>query len=215
MQPVLCFDWDGVLADSMALCIAETRQTLLEMGLPDLPDDVLISCNGPTYEQAAPILHIPPERLEEYMQIRHTIGLRLAPVVNRLFPGIREMLETLHDKAMLCIVSNGHHDYVTLCLREFHLAHLFTHVVTARLGRTKTQNLQELLDQLQPEQAVMIGDRLTDFQAGQACGLPTVAACYGCGCPEEYAQATVQVQTVAQLQDVLLAFADGRELTNP
>ncbi len=215
MQPVICFDWDGVLADSMGLCIAETRQTLLEMGLPDLPDDVLISCNGPTYEQAAPILHIPPERTEEYMRIRRAAGLRLAPVVNHLFPGIFDMLQSLRDKATLCIVSNGQHDYVTLCLGVFGLEGIFSHVVTALPGRTKTENLHELLAKLQPERAVMIGDRLTDFQAGDACGLPTVAACYGCGCAEEYAHATVQVQTVAQLQAVLTAFCEGKALVNP
>ena len=41
MKPVIFFDWDGTLADSMNLCVAEIRQALITMRLPDLPDDVL------------------------------------------------------------------------------------------------------------------------------------------------------------------------------
>ncbi len=45
-RPIIYFDWDGTLADSMDLCIAECREALLAMGLPDLPDDVIRQCNG-------------------------------------------------------------------------------------------------------------------------------------------------------------------------
>ena len=48
MKPVIFFDWDGTLADSMNLCVAEIRQALITMRLPDLPDDVLRQCNGPS-----------------------------------------------------------------------------------------------------------------------------------------------------------------------
>ena len=51
MKPIIFFDWDGTLADSMNLCVAEIRQALITMRLPDLPDDVLRQCNGPTFEQ--------------------------------------------------------------------------------------------------------------------------------------------------------------------
>lgn len=33
-KPVIFFDWDGTLADSMPLCIEQIRGTLAEMGLP-------------------------------------------------------------------------------------------------------------------------------------------------------------------------------------
>ena len=35
MQTLICFDWDGTLADSMNLCVAEIRQALITMHLPD------------------------------------------------------------------------------------------------------------------------------------------------------------------------------------
>ena len=93
MKPVIFFDWDGTLADSMNLCVAEIRQALITMRLPDLPDDVLRQCNGPTFEQSLDILHIPHDRAQEYMTTRLTAELALVPTVNRLFPGVREMLQ--------------------------------------------------------------------------------------------------------------------------
>ena len=121
MKPVIFFDWDGTLADSMNLCVAEIRQALITMRLPDLPDDVLRQCNGPTFEQSLDILHIPHDRAQEYMTTRLTAELALVPTVNRLFPGVREMLQTLREYADLCIVSNGEHDYIALCLQVFGL----------------------------------------------------------------------------------------------
>ena len=98
MKPVIFFDWDGTLADSMNLCVAEIRQALITMRLPDLPDDVLRQCNGPTFEQSLDILHIPHDRAQEYMTTRLTAELALVPTVNRLFPGVREMLQTLRQQ---------------------------------------------------------------------------------------------------------------------
>lgn len=154
MKPVIFFDWDGTLADSMNLCVAEIRQALITMRLPDLPDDVLRQCNGPTFEQSLDILHIPHDRAQEYMTTRLTAELALVPTVNRLFPGVREMLQTLREYADLCIVSNGEHDYIALCLQVFGLTDVFVRTATSVPGRTKGENLRALLDDLRPERAV-------------------------------------------------------------
>lgn len=134
MKPVIFFDWDGTLADSMNLCVAEIRQALITMRLPDLPDDVLRQCNGPTFEQSLDILHIPHDRAQEYMTTRLTAELALVPTVNRLFPGVREMLQTLREYADLCIVSNGEHDYIALCLQVFGLTDVFVRTATSVPG---------------------------------------------------------------------------------
>ena len=40
-KPVIFFDWDGTLCDSMQLCIEENRSTLLLLEMPNQPDEVL------------------------------------------------------------------------------------------------------------------------------------------------------------------------------
>lgn len=209
MRPVIFFDWDGTLCDSMQLCIEENRATLAAMGLPDQPEDMLRRCNGPTFEEAAPILGIPADRLGEYCRIRLSNALTLVPTVNHLFPGAKEMLLTLRGHADLCIVSNGPESYLTLCMRLFGLEGVFRRVVWSRPDRTKTENLAALLTELHPARAIMVGDRLGDLRAGRANGLRTVAAAYGYGNDTEYAEADFRADSMAELERLLMDFTAG------
>lgn len=203
-KPVICFDWDGTLCDSMQLCIHENRMVLERLGLPAVPEETLRKCNGPTFEEAAPMLGVPPERLEEYCRKRLECALSLVAAVNRLFDGTRELLAALAPHAELCIVSNGTAPYLAKCKDVFKLHGMFLRTVTCHPERTKAENLAGLLSELQPERAIMVGDRLGDILAGKANGLPTVAARFGYGSDAEYAQADLQANTMAELQQLLL-----------
>lgn len=207
MKPVIFFDWDGTLCDSMALCIEENRSTLAAMGLPAQPEDVLRRCNGPTFEEAAPMLGIPADRMAEYCRVRLANALALVPKVNHLFPGAKEMLLTLREHADLCIVSNATAAYLSLCVQQFGLEGVFRAVACSRPGRTKTQNLAALLADMRPECAIMVGDRLSDLTAGRNNGLPTVAATFGFGNDAEYAVADLRADSMADLRRILLNFA--------
>ena len=206
-KPVIFFDWDGTLCDSMQLCIEENRNTLRLLGLPDQPDEVLRQCNGPTFEEAAPLIGIPAERMEEYCRVRLACALELVETVNRLFPGAKELLAALAPHADLCIVSNGTQAYLTRCMRHFGLEGVFRRIVWSHPDRTKTQNLAGLIAELEPERAIMVGDRIGDIRAGKSNGLPTVAAAFGYGSDTEYAEADFRADTMAALQELLLNFA--------
>lgn len=203
MKPLLFFDWDGTLADSMPICIGECRMALSALGLPDLPDETIKLCNGPTYAGGCEILGIPNELRAAFMEKRRAAGLMLVDTHQSLFPGVTEMLEDLKDKAQLVIVSNGNADYLEKSVDVMHVRHYFTHIQANRVGYTKAQLIASILDEVKPERAFMIGDRQTDFDAGRANGLPTVAACFGYGNEKEYAQADERADTVPELLKVL------------
>ena len=167
---------------------------------------MLRRCNGPTFEEGAPLIGVPADRLAEYCRIRLGCALALVPKVNRLFPGARELLAALAPHADLCIVSNGTEAYLKLCMQQFGLEGVFCRMVWSNPERTKTQNLAGLIAELQPERAVMVGDRIGDITAGRNNGLPTIAAAFGYGGEEEYAQADQRADTMAELQHLLLRF---------
>ena len=212
MKTVIFFDWDGTLCDSMELCIRENRMTLEKMGLPAQPEETLRACNGPTYREAVPILGVPAERTEEYCRIRLATALSILPEINRMYEGARALLLALQPHAELCIVSNSSAEYLQMCLRTFGLEGVFRCVAAAQPGRTKTQNLAALMDELQPERAVMVGDRRGDIAAGQNNGLPTIACDYGCGSPEELACAAHHAADVQELAAMLQRFAAGEPM---
>lgn len=212
MKPVIYFDWDGTLCDSMALCVRENRLALERMGLPVPAEETLRACNGPTYREAVPILNVPPARTEEYCRIRLETVLEILPEVNRMYEGAREMLLALQPHADMCIVSNSSMEYLQLCLRTFGLEGVFSRVAAAQIGRTKTQNLAALLDEMRPERAVMIGDRLGDIAAGADNGLMTIACDYGYGSPEESQKADYHAASVQDLAAMLKRFAAGKPM---
>lgn len=209
MQPVIYFDWDGTLADSMPICIGECRMALKALGLPDLPDETIRLCNGPTNEEGCDILHVPEAMREEFLNLRQTSGLSLVPTLQRLFPGVRDMLETLRHSARLAIVSNGMSEYLEKSLHTLHLEGVFERVQGHIPGRTKAELLGDMLRDMRPERAIMVGDRLGDILSGKANGLPTVAACFGYGDESEYAQADLRADTPEALKALLEGWAKG------
>lgn len=203
-RPVIFFDWDGTLADSMALCVGEIRVALERMGLPPLPESRLMACNGPTYAESVDILGIPHDRAEEFLRLRMEAELELVPTVQRLFSGIREMLEHLQPWADLAVVSNGMPRYLELSTRMLGLQARFTLIQPLIPGKTKAEALAQVLQALRPDRAVMVGDRAGDFNAAHMNGLTAIAACYGYGTSAEWALADQQAGTVAELERLLL-----------
>ena len=202
-RPVIFFDWDGTIADSMPLCVGEITLALERMGLSVPPVETLMACNGPTYEESVAVLGLPQERGAEFLRLRKEAEMELVPTVQRFFPGIRGMLEELRTFADLAIVSNGLQEYLELSTRVMQVEDVFTRLQAFTPGKTKAQALGMLIDEMQPEKCVMVGDRLGDINAGKANGIPTVAACYGFGNEEEYAQADYRADTVEEMTTLL------------
>lgn len=206
-KPVIIFDWDGTLADSMDLCVAEVRCALQQLGLPVPPVEALRACNGPTYEETVPMLGVPAAMAQTYMLTRRQCSLDLCPTMNRLFPGIREMLLRLNKQAKLCIASNGGETYIRMCCDLFGLENVFDRIEAFQPGRTKAEAVGQILRDAPGAKAIMVGDRLGDIRAGQANGLQTVCCSYGYGTPEEWAQADRTAASVEALETLLTAFA--------
>lgn len=202
-RPVIFFDWDGTLGDSMELCIREVALTLQRMGLPPVDVATLRACNGPTYEESIPLLGIPPARAEEYRLTRTLCERELISQTLKLFPHVEETLCALRPLADMMIVSNGLQDYLECSVAFTGVAHFFTRLQGCITGKTKTQVLSQMLADTLPSRCVMVGDRLGDILAGKANAIPTVAACYGFGTEEEYAQADYRVNTPQELVPLL------------
>ncbi len=209
MKPVIFMDWDGTIADSMKLCIEEVRYALVHMGLPDRPDRELMQCNGPTNVESIALMNVPKERGDEYLALREKAELELLSQYQRIFPGMKEMLHRVQSCARLAIVSNGNAAYLDASMDFLGVKECFERAQGYRDGHTKAENLAMLLEELHPAKAVMVGDRAGDMLAGKANHLPTIAACYGYGSPEEWAMADEQAYSVAQLEQMLLRLAEA------
>lgn len=204
--PMMIFDFDGTLVDSMKLCVTELRETFLDMGLHVPPEEKLRSCNGPSHEEAAVLLGLPEELRAEFLRIRGEKQMQYLETYQKIYPGVREMLSGLSACAHLCIVSNSAQRYIDRSLSNWGITQYFTRAQGSVPGRTKGRLIGELLRERRPERAMMAGDRGTDIAAGRENGLFTVAACYGFGSPGEWQDADRKAQTVEDLMDICLEF---------
>jgi phosphoglycolate phosphatase len=116
------------------------------------------------------------------------------------------MLKELRKEADLVIVSNGYPEYIDRSLDITKTREIFAHVQSCIEGLNKTQVLALLPETMKPEKCIMVGDRTGDIIAGRENGVPTIAAAFGYGTPEEWALADMQAVSVGHLTEMLQAF---------
>ncbi len=204
--PMIIFDFDGTLVDSMHLCVMELKETFLAMNLPVPSQAELEKCNGPSHEEAAELLKVPRELQAEHLRIRGEYQMALLDSCQKIYPGVPKMLDVLSACANLCIASNGRQEYVDRSLSNWGIEKYIIKAKGGDVTRTKGQLVGELLREYHPLRAVMVGDRLSDILAGKENGLYTVAAAYGFGSFVEWREADKQVYSVEELTDICLQF---------
>ena len=207
--PAIIFDFDGTLIDSSRLCVAELRETYREMNLPAPSQAILEAVNGPSHEEAAGLLGVPEELQAEFCKIRGKYQMALLTSCQRIYPGVKEMLNTLSACADLFIASNAGQGYIDRSLAHWNIGKYFVRAKGGDPAHTKGQLVGSILKECRPLSAVMVGDRQSDILAGKENGLYTVAACYGFGSPEEWRDADKQAATVEELTDICLQFCRG------
>lgn len=204
--PMILFDFDGTLVDSMELCVRELQETFQDMGLPVPNRAMLEKCNGPTHEEAAQLLGIPLHLSEDYARIRNGYQMALMTTCQKIYPGVVDLLKLLSACANLCIVSNGRQEYIDRSIDHWGIRHYFAKALGGRPGVVKAQLIAELIQEYRPLRAVMVGDRLTDIHAGRENGLYTIAAAYGFGSPDEWREADARADSVEELKNLCLQF---------
>jgi HAD superfamily hydrolase (TIGR01509 family) len=127
-----------------------------------------------------------------------------------IIPGVRDMLEELHGKFPMAVVS-ARDELTTLAfLVQFGLDRFFDVVVTAHTcEHTKpfpepVQFAAKALG-LDPAECLMVGDTIVDIKAGRLAGAQTVAVLCGFGQQQELAQAGADLllSSTADLENFL------------
>ncbi|MGD8192811.1 HAD-IA family hydrolase [Brevibacillus ginsengisoli] len=123
--------------------------------------------------------------------------------VTDLYPRVRHVLQELKSNgAELFVASNGLESYIDEVCSYFELKPLFTDLYSAGRFRTKSKIdlVKKLVADYQIEQAVMVGDRHSDIEAGRSNGLKTIGCDFGFATPGELDQADVIIKN---FEDIL------------
>ncbi len=203
--PALIFDLDGTLTDSKPGILGCLRKVLDDRGMGDQgPLDRFI---GPPVEEW--VIDLLPDGSEDehialardYRACYDREGWRN----NSVFPGVREMLQELHQQGFpLYVCTSKQQHFAVRILDAFELSGMFTAIYGDKAeyaSHSKVDLLGKILSErsLSLDNTWMIGDRSFDIDAAHANGLRCLAAGWGYGTPEECALADAVATTPADI----------------
>lgn len=203
-------DVDGTLLDSADGIVAGFRHAVESVGL-GAPDEAVLRADlGPPLAELLPALGVPADRLDEAAAAYRTFYLREGLQRATPYEGVPQVLASLHSVLPLGTATAKRTDVARAILERHALAGFFA--VVNGLGddhptkaATLTETLQ-LMGDLDPATAVMVGDRRSDVVAGQVAGTRTIGVLWGYGSRAELedARPDVLLEHPHQLVDLLL-----------
>lgn len=206
------FDLDGTLADTDRDIRQSWKLALADLGLecPDFDDRFV---TGPPIEEIVKLL-FPGRCTEELIaSARALFGRHYDhdgfPNTSE-YPGVLDRVRALKAAgARVFIVTNKRLAGATAMAAKFGWMSVFEGLYTGdmhkddpKIGKLRKPELLRMVMAglgARPEESVMVGDTVSDFEAAERNGVESVAVAWGYGTPEELARATRLVRTPSEI----------------
>lgn len=180
------FDWDGTVVDSVEHIADCLLHAATHTGFPALERSVYRDIIGLGLMEALQRLY-PGINATDTARMREAYSthfLATSASNQRTFPGMTTILEDLHSSDRRCAVATGKSRRgLDQALADSRLARWFHVTRCADETRSKPdpRMLIEILEhlQLQPTDAIMVGDTSYDLQMAQSIGMPSVGVSWG------------------------------------
>ncbi len=214
----MVFDLDGTLTDPMLGITRCVQYALAAFGIQERDLNKLTKFIGPPLIPAFQEFYGVDRETAEKMLLKYrerfsTVGL----YENQVYPGIPELLHKLKstDKYMIALATSKPLPFAERILEHFNLKQYFHILSGATMDESRNTKeavlayALDILHQSHPDaEAIMIGDRKFDVEAGKMLATKTVGVLYGYGSQEEIqaANPTHIVNTITELQSVLLSY---------
>ncbi len=180
--PLLIFDFDGTLADTLEAGVEIFNQLGPEYGLREVDRDELEE-----------LRHLNTRALLAHLGISRVMALRLATSMRKRLskrmkdigpiPGIMEAVKALHESERygIGILSSNSSKNIKIFLKRHGARDCFGFIEAGTSLFGKGRRLRSLLKKLkcEPEEVAYIGDETRDIEAAREVGVHTIAVCWG------------------------------------
>lgn len=182
----IIFDLDGTLWDAADTISLAWNECCKALGIArSFTPDLCRSYCGKTLQQIASIVFPGNDRAWAEDVIRACCAAECAPLERcggKLYPQELEILDELHSKYFLAVVSNCQNGYVESFFTGNNTGILFDDFENAeRTGLSKGENIRLVMTRNGIERAVYIGDTEYDEEAARQACVPFIHAAYGFG----------------------------------
>jgi phosphoglycolate phosphatase len=175
------FDFDGTLADTLAVGLAACNAVAPEFGLRTVAPDEVPGLMQLSTRDALRSLGVPLHRLPTIVRrVRQQMRSRLPEV--SLFAGIHDALAELHRAGLgLGVLTSNSRANVGACLGRHAVLPWFDFIHSSSHLFGKHRALRRLLGGagISEDRVVYVGDQDRDVEAARRCGVPVVAVGWG------------------------------------
>jgi HAD superfamily hydrolase (TIGR01549 family) len=218
MLKAVIFDIDGTLLDSVDLHAAAWQEAFHRFGY-DIPFADIRSQIGKGGDQLLPVF-LPPEDLKKYGKDLEEFRGKLfkdkyLPEV-KPFPCVRELFQKVKSNGLrVALASSAKKDELETFERIAHiddLVHVETSSADAERSKPHPDIFEAAMDRLggevQPQDAMVVGDSPYDAEAAGRAGLKTIGVLCG-GFPEQDLRNAGCIAIYASPEDLLRRYADS------
>jgi phosphoglycolate phosphatase len=187
--PVIIFDWDGTLMDSLDKIVACVKQAAVVTGLEIPSTKDIRNIIGLSLDKAMAQLY-PTQPLQQQIEMKNAYRQQYLMHNNQetpFYPGVKEWLTSLKERGYTLAIATGKgRNGLDRILSQHNVHDLFTVTYCANETRSKPDPLMlnKILEDLgvQSHQALMIGDSSYDLEMANNANIACVGVDYGVHC---------------------------------
>lgn len=210
--PYVFFDLDGTLTDPAIGITNSVMYALHYFGIDVADRRELYPFIGPPLKESfEKFYQLTSEQAEEALREYRVYFSDKGLYENTVYDGIPALLQALCDNGCKVVLATSKPSvYAERILEHFDLRKYFTFVSGSELNGDrvdKAEVIRYALDALHitdVKQVIMVGDRCFDVEGAATCGIDAIGVTYGYGNAAELNSAIKVVNTVQELQEVLL-----------
>lgn len=183
----ILFDLDGTLTDPHEGITQSIHYALDELGVT-APENLRWCIGPPLRESFRSLLAVYPDKnAEDAISFYRKRFLAKGMYENRVYDGIVDMLNTLKKSGhTLFVATTKPWVYAKKIIEHFELRSFFKEIYGSELDGTRTNKgdlIRFILDieEIAPEEAIMVGDRKHDLAGAKANDVKSVAVTWGYG----------------------------------
>jgi phosphoglycolate phosphatase len=188
----LLLDLDGTLTDPQEGIIGSIQYALQQAGKSAPKHEELLWCIGPPLHDSFAAL-VPEASTEQIKELVAHYRVRFKATgmfENEVYPGIPELLNELQTRFSLFLCTSKPHAFANPILEHFRLNQYFTKIYGSELDGTRSDKAHLIAhilkeNKLNPNHAVMIGDRKHDVVGAKKNGMEAIGVSWGYGSREE------------------------------
>lgn len=209
MDRILIFDFDGVLADSLAPMLNYARQVCLELGFPCNPtQNDLEILDRMEFSEYGRQLGIPEEKIETFVTRNFELFSRREEPLP-ITQGIESVIRELSQIAILVVITGNSCRVVGKFLDTYGLKNEFQTVLGAEDDGNRVEKILKVIS-LNGEsngEVYMVGDAVSDIRAAREAGIKSIAIAWGHQSKEKLITENPDI-LVDQPEDLLTLFLD-------